>query len=354
VDVSLDGATTFTTITPSASAALPQVEGLSVAVAASRAANQLTLVVGGQAGVIAGLALQLSDIPAGGTDIAVPAELVQIVNGTNGRSVGMVSALDLPPAANDPALGAAPALALAKGVTVQALGTGTPLAVGSGAGAFSTLARTTQPARTARITAPTSETLLASSVRVSWASTGVVRRYVVQRAVKLPGRALGGYATWTSTALSSTVMTGARAGYGYCFRVQAVFGSGATAWSTPRCTTVPLDDRALVAGAGWVRATSRTAYLGTATTSRKANAALTLKVSRGSKLALVVTKQPGGGTLAVFVGTRRVALVSTAAAKVTSKSVVLIAVRTAGSPVVLRVYKAGTRGVIVDGIAQLP
>jgi hypothetical protein len=149
-------------------------------------------------------------------------------------------------------------------------------------------------------------------------------------------------------------MTGARAGYGYCFRVQAVSGSGATAWSTPRCTTVPLDDRALVAGTGWVRATSRTAYLGTTTTSRRANAALSLRVSRGSKLALVITQQPGGGTLAVYVGTRRVALVSTASAKVVARSVVLLSVRTAGSPVVLRVYKTGTRGVVVDGVAQLP
>jgi hypothetical protein len=49
-----------------------------------------------------------------------------------------------------------------------------------------------------------------------------------------------------------------------------------------------------------------------------------------------------------------VALVATASRTVIAKSVVLISVRTSGTPVVIRVYSPGKRGVIVDGVAQLP
>ena len=214
-------------------------------------------------------------------------------------------------------------------------------------------------APTAVMARPTAGVTLSSAVPVSWSGRdvgGAVAWYQVQRAVKAPGAALGGYRDWggARTATSAT-MTGARPGFGYCFRVRAVDTTGnVSAWSAPRCSTMAGDDRVLAGRVGWSRPVVRTAYLRTVTTSRTRGAVLVLARSRGSSLALVVTTTPGGGVIGVYVKGRRVAVVPTTARRTTLKVIVAVKVRTTGLPVVLRVEAPGTRGVTIDGITQLP
>ncbi len=185
---------------------------------------RLTIVSGGQQGSLFGLPLRLSDIPPGGVDITVPTSLVQLLNGQNGRAVGWVNSLDLPPAPRDVEavpLGRARTLA-----TGSAVSTTVPLAVGSGTGAFSAQAQQSAGPRTARLTAPTSGVTLASSARVSWAVNGLTRTYQVQRAVKAIGRALGAWAAWASvpgsmTSKTTTGLAPGRARAGGCARCRA-------------------------------------------------------------------------------------------------------------------------------------
>ena len=218
-------------------------------------------------------------------------------------------------------------------------------------------------APTAALTAPTATVSLTSSVVVRWAAAPpstvpptTITSYQLQRAVKAPGGALGAYANYGGPRTTTSVTVAMTAGYGYCLRVIATASNGLTSPpSAPRCTTRATDDRALVASrVGWVRGVSKTAYLRTVSASSRVGAVLVVPKSRGRSLALVVTKLPGGGTIGVYVKGKKVASVSTNARRLTPKAIVTLRVATAGKPVVLRVDSRGTRGVIIDGFAQLP
>lgn len=212
---------------------------------------------------------------------------------------------------------------------------------------------------TAAMTRPTAALTLASSATFAWTGTdpdSAITSFDLLRAVKAPGAAVGRYAAWGGPRTArSAVMTGLRPGYAYCLRVRARDATGLlSGWSSPRCVTVPGDDRTLVAGRGWVRSSARTAFLGTVSASRIRGAALVVARSYGSGLVVLVTAQPGGGTLGVYVRGKRVAAVTTAARRVATRVLLPVRVRTTGQPVVLRVDSPGTRGIVVDGVAQLP
>lgn len=70
-------------------------------------------------------------------------------------------------------------------------------------------------------------------------------------------------------------------------------------WSTPRCTATPVDDRTLTRHDTWTRQTGKGHYLHTYTRSRRHGATLTLSGVRAKHLALLVTRVPGGGKVAV-------------------------------------------------------
>jgi hypothetical protein len=197
-----------------------------------------------------------------------------------------------------------------------------------------------------------------ASFSVQWtvpATSGDTISYLIQRAVKKPGSPLGAYADWGTCRLTaSTTMTGAKPGYSYCFRVQALNSAGhASPWSAPHCLTLPTDDRTLAAHGAWTRVKSPRAYRHTASTSHTRGARLVLAKASGRALALLVTKLPGGGVLGVYVNGKRVAQIRTAARR-TTQATVLLHVRTTGRSLELRVEKPGLRGVTIDGIAQLP
>ena len=91
---------------------------------------------------------------------------------------------------------------------------------------------------------------------------------------------------------------------------------------------------------------------GRALSTRQRLATLTLPRATGSRLALIVRKGPGAGTVGVYVKGRKVATVPLGARRTALRQLVVLKVRTAGLPVVLRVDKPGA-GVVVDGIAVL-
>ena len=116
-------------------------------------------------------------------------------------------------------------------------------------------------------------------------------------------------AAWNQSALSapavivndapgSTASYVAVPGRTYCFqaRVLDTVGNGST--STQRCTTVPLDDKAL-AGKGWTRQTHAGQFKSTWTTTTKKNRVLTRTGIKAKRLALVVQRVPSGGTVRV-------------------------------------------------------
>jgi Zn-dependent metalloprotease len=150
--------------------------------------------------------------------------------------------------------------------------------------------------------------------------------------------------------------TGFAAGLSTCAEVVAYDIVGGRSTPAVRCTTTPVDEASLTKGAGnaWSRRGSSTAYRSTITTSKRVGDTLTLTGVRGHGLVLVIRTKAGGGKVGVYVGSKRVALVSTAGK---AKDRVLVAVSSAtlaGATVKLRVESAGTTGVSIDGLAVRP
>lgn len=107
---------------------------------------------------------------------------------------------------------------------------------------------------------------------------------------------------WTGTTSTSKALSLAQ-GYEYCVHVRAygVFGNVGD-WSAPRCVARPLDDRALTAGAGWVRGTSSGYYYSTWTSSTTYGAGLTRTGATLAGVGVLATTCASCGSVAVYVG----------------------------------------------------
>jgi hypothetical protein len=157
----------------------------------------------------------------------------------------------------------------------------------------------------------------AASMRWSWqgvdAGSGV-RSYDVryQRASYS-----GGFGAWTTrrgwTATTATAKSlPLAAGFDYCVEVRARDTVGNVGpWSARRCVARALDDRALVAATGaWTRHTGAGFYFGTYTTTSRAAQSLTRTGARLVRVGVVATTCARCGTVAVYVGGRRVGRLS--------------------------------------------
>ena len=139
---------------------------------------------------------------------------------------------------------------------------------------------------TARTTAPVRRSATSESFRVAWTSTdsqaGVAGVDVRRRAATWRGT-LGPWSTWKSgTTASSATYAGVQART-YCFSVRAADRVGLVgAWSAPRCTSTPVDDRVARVSSGWRRTKSSGSFRGTETTTSKHGARLALAGGTGT------------------------------------------------------------------------
>ena len=192
---------------------------------------------------------------------------------------------------------------------------------------------TTAPTVTA--TAPTQPFALASSATVSWTGqdntggTGIAYYQVRERtAAYSSGFKPWAYpSTWQALnpATTSVTASGLAQGGDYCFAVRAVDNAGnMSPWTTPRCTARPLDDRALSVGAGWARGTGSSYWNGTITTASTHAATATRTGAQLDRVGIVATRGPGMGTIAVYIGAKRIGQISLAAASTTYQNLILL------------------------------
>lgn len=175
---------------------------------------------------------------------------------------------------------------------------------GGGNGSFHASFLDTAGATASVTAAGTGANTLATAFDVSWGAvdrfstlgTGNVR---VRSAAWNGG--FGGYAyPFVNTASKKLSFAGA-AGRTYCFEAQARDShANIGAYSAPRCTTTPVDDRSLAVAKGFKRAKAGTSYLGTYSVAKKKNAVMTLKNVQASRIAVVVSKVAKGGKIRVF------------------------------------------------------
>lgn len=153
-------------------------------------------------------------------------------------------------------------------------------------------ATTSAPAQTL---APKFGISWAASDRLSAVTTGSVR----VRSAAFDG-GFGGYTyPQVDKATKALTFTGVP-GRTYCFSSQAKDGVGnLSAWSAERCTTVPLDDRALTRVKGFKKRTGSAHYLGTFVQAKKKGSKLSVANVRASRIALVVSRAAKGGKVKV-------------------------------------------------------
>lgn len=138
--------------------------------------------------------------------------------------------------------------------------------------------------------------VLSRTARLQWAETG--ESYVCE----LDGQARPCSGTGTD-------LDGLRSGT-YTFTVAAVDADGDVDPTPARASwTVPRDDRALDGGPGWQRRRDPGAYDATYSKATARGATLTARVEKATGLALIAGRGRGHGTVAVYLGQKRLATV---------------------------------------------
>jgi hypothetical protein len=169
----------------------------------------------------------------------------------------------------------------------------------------------------------------------------------------------GGFAPWT-TWRSGTTATGAtfasRAGYSYCLEVRARDKAlNLSGWSSPRCTTFPVNDTSLTASAGWSRLKASTRYLGTDSYTTRLNATLSLPKAYFRRMDLVATVCSGCGSVAVYFGTAYYGTFSLNAKSFGTRHLILVRSSThvnGPSTVTIKVVTSGKQ-VMIEGLSLL-
>jgi hypothetical protein len=209
---------------------------------------------------------------------------------------------------------------------------------------------------TMRLATPNVAVTLSRTASVSWVApvaSSAVTSYDVRTRRAF---ATGAFSAWT-TSVTSTPATSVRtvlgAGYATCFSVRAHNRAGQVGlWSPATCTSRPLDDRsATVLSKGWAAGTSTSAFAGTVLTTTTRKASWLLAGATFTRLGVLATTRPDGGTIAVLVNGKvvsRISLVS--ATTVYQKYVELPRVKLTTGPVQIVVTSATGRTVQLDGV----
>jgi len=161
----------------------------------------------------------------------------------------------------------------------------------------------------------------------------------------------GAFGGWVSTRATTTrINVPLTVGYTTCVQAQAVDRTGKlSAWSASRCTTRPLDDRALAASAGWTRPAASGYYLNTFTTTKTLRSSLSRTVTF-RQLALVATRCPTCGSVSIYSGTTLLRTINLAASTTIRQSLFLLpVVSTRTAAVSIRVTSSG-KLIQIDGL----
>jgi len=212
-------------------------------------------------------------------------------------------------------------------------------------------------------TAPTVSTatlptfVLTSPITFSYAATdvsGVATYDVRYRRASWAGAGFSAFVSpsgWAGTTARTRPLAAAP-GYEYCLSVRArdVVGN-VSAWSTERCTAMPLDDRALArATTGWASVTSTSAYARTLTRSVRTGTSLTRSGVRVRRIAVVVTTCPTCGSVDVFLGSTRLGTLRLTSAVTRTRQVLLLPLRSNITTGTIKLRTLSGRLVLVDGL----
>jgi len=193
------------------------------------------------------------------------------------------------------------------------------------------------------------------SITVGWGTSGTeaAKSYDVRFLYASQTTAtLSSWTTWKSaTTATSAVLTGGVPGRTYCFQVRARDALGnVSAFTTSRCSAVPLDDRAL-SGTGWSRLTSSGFFLGTYSRSLTKGATLSLGTVKTRQIALLAYRCPGCGKVNVYLGSTLVKTVDLNSTTTRKLNVISLASYTSLRTGTVRIVVVSSgKPVLIDGL----
>ena len=202
---------------------------------------------------------------------------------------------------------------------------------------------------------------LSTSAAFTWHATdaGGIGSYDARWRSAAWGKAYGAWqspASWTATTATTRSVT-ASAGSEVCAEVRArdVYGN-TSAWSAAHCTTLAVDDRALVAsGAGISRDTGTSADMAkTVTRLTKSGTSLSSHTAgTGRTVSVIGESVVGGGSVKVYVGTHLVGTASFARStgQPALHGVVRAFVLSSTTTGVMKLVSASTKPVRIDAVA---
>ncbi|MGH2819642.1 MAG: hypothetical protein ACRDJ5_03200 [Actinomycetota bacterium] len=163
----------------------------------------------------------------------------------------------------------------------------------------------TAPA-TPNMTAPGALFQRNTSFPISWgggsdALSGLANYDVRYRSAAATSAVFGPFVVHHSgTTATSSTFTGTP-GRTYCFSVRARDNAGnVSPYGPQKCTTIPLDDAALARTGTWTSGTGAGYFLNTFSRSQVNGSKLSMTGLQAKRLALLVSKAPGAGTIRVF------------------------------------------------------
>jgi hypothetical protein len=208
-----------------------------------------------------------------------------------------------------------------------------------------------------RMTGPSVLGTIATKSRFGWFggySSSAVATYDVrwQRA-----RWDGTYGPWTSPASwkrtpVTDVPLGLHAGYTSCVSVRARNRAGQlSGWTTPRCLARALDDKRLsVTSSGWQRKSAATFLNGSALSTTRKGATLSLSGARVKRVGVVATTCATCGRVAVFADGKRIGTINLQASSRHRRQVRMLPAFTRGKHTIKLRVPAGGQTVQIDGI----
>jgi len=200
-------------------------------------------------------------------------------------------------------------------------------------------------------TKPSSTTTLSKSIVVAWAGAdpnGVAWFDVRYTKAAWNGKAGAPVNYKLATRSTSATFTGTP-GYEYCFSVRARDQAGNTsAYSSAKCTAIPLDDRSLTASSGWKKLSSKAFYLGTSMQSTASGKTLTRKGAIAGRAVLIVDEGKGFGTINVLYNGKIVKKISLAATRTKNHVAITLPKVTRATTIVIKT--TSTKKVQIDGL----
>jgi hypothetical protein len=175
-----------------------------------------------------------------------------------------------------------------------------------------------------RITGPTFDVTKAATATVTYSGTdnSGIGSYDVRWRIASTAGTFGAYAPVKSGTTATSVPINVAPGYEYCVSVRARDVAGnLSGWTADKCFSRPSDDRLMGASKGWIRATHRAYYLGTATVTTAKGISVSRSV-QAKRMFLIATKCVTCGGLNVYYNGKYVGAVNLYKATIEYQAVV--------------------------------